>query len=195
MNKLSKTAKIIKKTLSILYKCSILFVCLILISILIFSLSNQSQLLDQHKIFMGPYKMIINNWVSIDQTKPIFIIGLINAILYTLYLGCIIKILNNLFTPMADGKPFTESAGNTLKKISFIELIFGLALSIDRYISSKIIYSCYNYSELFTTENLTINGVHFEMNWNYILLSVILLLLSFVFEYGEDLQKLSDETL
>ena len=113
---------------------------------------------------------------------------------FTLY---IISMLKKVVTPMSQGLPFDRQVGPTIRKIAWIKLI-GDGIGALLWMAIEILtYFSFDFFTLFLNDSIT--GCSLSLNFSALETAVItfcvLFLLSYVFEYGQELQKLSDETL
>ena len=53
----------------------------------------------------------------------------------------------------------------------------------------------YNLNELFLSDKITGVSVTYSCDLSFLIYALVLFLMSFIFQYGSELQKLSDETL
>ena len=53
----------------------------------------------------------------------------------------------------------------------------------------------YNLNELFLSDKVTGVSVTYSCDLSFLIYALVLFLMSFIFQYGSELQKLSDETL
>ena len=53
----------------------------------------------------------------------------------------------------------------------------------------------YHVSELFRPEKIAEVEMSFKMDWKFMIVASVIFLMSYIFKYGAELQKLSDETL
>ena len=53
----------------------------------------------------------------------------------------------------------------------------------------------YNLNELFLSDEITGVSVTYSCDLSFLIYALVLFLMSFIFQYGSELQKLSDETL
>ena len=80
--------------------------------------------------------------------------------------------IRGILAPMKEGKPFDHNnvlTGNTL--------------------------TGYNLNELFLSDKITGVSVTHSCDLSFLIYALVLFLMSFIFQYGSELQKLSDETL
>ena len=105
--------------------------------------------------------------------------------------GYIREILN----PMKEEKPFDTIVSTNLKKLARLSINLGILGNI--IILSEQIRTVFVYDlpSLLISDKITHVGGMFQLDLTFLIYWAILLLLSYVFRYGEELQQLSDETL
>ena len=98
-------------------------------------------------------------------------------------------------SPMRVGLPFHETAATSLRRIALLTLIIGIVINCSRFAS------CYLTEYIYKLEELLLNGkiigisINQKLDLSHLVISGVMLLLSYVFHYGHSLQQLSDETL
>lgn len=103
--------------------------------------------------------------------------------------------VRRLLEPMKQGLPFHGTAASGLKRLALFSLIMGVLLNISGLVNHLLTNHFYNPAELFSSEKISAAILHFDLDFTFLVISGILLLLSYVFHYGQSLQQLSDETL
>lgn len=107
----------------------------------------------------------------------------------------IVKSIRAILKPMKDGQPFHNTVNVHLNKIAKYVCSLGIAMNLQEIISNILLIKAFDLNILLLSERVTHLDFHFEFDLSFLLVSGILLLLSYVFRYGEELQQLSDETL
>lgn len=106
-----------------------------------------------------------------------------------------IRVLRHILRPMTEGQPFAGTIWTDLKKLGWISL--GLC-AVDNLVDLGVVF-IYEYAypvrELLESGNIQSVQFHYRFQPEFALTALVLFLLSHVFRYGEQLQKLSDETL
>ena len=105
--------------------------------------------------------------------------------------GYIREILN----PMKEEKPFDSIVSTNLKKLAKLSINLGIFYNIIILSEQILAVFVYNLPGLLLSEKITHVGGMFNIDLTFLIYWAILLLLSYVFRYGEQLQQLSDETL
>ena len=107
-----------------------------------------------------------------------------------------ISILKKVFHPMEQGSPFDGTVSREIRKVAWIQLgwwIFGITAGNAMYYA--MFYKSVDLPSLFSPDKVVSCKFSPDMDVKSILVFALLMLLSYVFRYGEELQKLSDETL
>jgi len=105
--------------------------------------------------------------------------------------GCIREILR----PMKEEKPFDSVVSTNLKKLAALSIHLGIFYNIIILSEQIIAVFVYDLPGLLISEKITHVGGMFHVDLTFLIYWAVLLLLSYVFRYGEELQRLSDETL
>ena len=107
----------------------------------------------------------------------------------------IVKSIRAILAPMKNGEPFHNTVSVHLSNISRYVCVLGIGLNLLEIISNILMIKAFDLHILLLSE--TISHVEFQYNFDlsFLLVSGILLLLSYIFHYGAELQQLSDETL
>ena len=106
-----------------------------------------------------------------------------------------IKCMRQILQPMVDNKPFDSTVSTNLKKLAKYALIAGIAVNVIELLSSIALIRGYDLDLLIIHEKIPHAEFQYTFDFGFLLVWGILLLLSYVFRYGEELQQLSDETL
>lgn len=104
---------------------------------------------------------------------------------------CIREILG----PMAEGKPFDSIVSSNLKKLAHLSIRLGIlwnVIILAEQVMAVFVYDLPSY--LISKKIIHVSGM-LEVDLTFLIYWAILMLLSYVFRYGEALQELSDETL
>ena len=105
--------------------------------------------------------------------------------------GYIREILN----PMKEEKPFDTIVSTNLKKLARLSITIGILYNIIILSEQIIAVFVYDLPALLLSEKIVHVDGMFTLDLAFLVYWAILLLLSYVFRYGEELQQLSDETL
>ena len=105
--------------------------------------------------------------------------------------GCIRRILE----PMTKGEPFHSTVSTNLKKLARLTLVFGIAYNFMNAVIFGLTARSFDLTNIFISEKIVHVALDYNIDLTFLVIFAVLLLLSHVFRYGEELQQLSDETL
>ena len=103
--------------------------------------------------------------------------------------------LRNILHPMTKGLPFHQTVSVNLKKLAWINVAMGIVSNLLDLTESLVLLNQYNVKEMFDTDKIAQISVEHHFDLDFLLVSLALLLLSYVFRYGAQLQQEVDETL
>ena len=106
-----------------------------------------------------------------------------------------VRQIRDILVPMKEGQPFNKTVSDNLKKLAYLCLILGIIVNVISGINLALIMNTFDVVNLFVSDAITHVTVNFNFDFTFIAVSAILMLLSYIFQYGEELQTLSDETL
>ena len=117
-------------------------------------------------------------------------LGAVAGILLYMALGFVRSIL----VPMTEGLPFHEDAAKNIRRLGWMSLALGTVKNIGGFVESTFALTHFGIDNLVggAVKHVTVN---YSIDLSCVVVFLILLLLSYVFAYGAQLQKLSDETL
>jgi len=106
-----------------------------------------------------------------------------------------IKLLRKVLAPMIVGQPFDGTVSKNIKKLGIAVIVNGLAIDIAESVMSSMAFYMYDIAELILSDNISKIMVNSEISLDSVLVGVLVIMLSHVFRYGEQLQQQADETL
>ena len=106
-----------------------------------------------------------------------------------------VKCIRAILQPMTQGQPFSSAASDNLKKLAVLSIVTGIALNCVDLAEQVITAYAYDLPGLLISEKIAQVTINYNFDLSFLIYSAILLLLSYVFRYGTQLQELSDETL
>lgn len=130
-------------------------------------------------------------WVVLLQAAVILIICCVCCLVARRMVLCISGILS----PISQGQPFHDTISTNLKKLAILSIVMGVLLNL--FSITELIFATFVYDlpDLLICEKITHIDVNYTIDISFLIVSGILLLLSYIFRYGTELQQLSDETL
>ena len=97
--------------------------------------------------------------------------------------------------PMTEGKPFDSIISANLKKLAKLSIRIGILWNIIILSELIVMVFVYDLPGLLLSEKISHISGTFQVDLSFLIYWAIFTLLSFVFQHGQQLQQLSDETL
>ncbi len=118
------------------------------------------------------------------------------AAVITIVATCyIIRILRNILKPMMQGTPFDGSVSKEIRKLGIAVIVAGLVTDIAESIGNTVILMRTGLLDVVISEKVSNVMVSSSIDADAILVGILVILLSYVFRHGEELQQQADETL
>ena len=200
MEKLMKTSKVIDTILKVVYTILKVSGIIILVSVgvcVIIELLGKMPTAELTGISVNEMEFqfvtpqMVSSSYAVTEMVTVMIMALI-AIGTSCYL---IKVLRKVLAPMIVGQPFDGTVSTNIKKLGIVIMVAGVGLELLKAAASSIALFMYDFSEVIVGENVAYVSVNHEISLLPILTGTLVLLLSHVFRYGEELQQQADETL
>ena len=103
--------------------------------------------------------------------------------------------IREILKPMTEEKPFASIVSTNLKKLAHLSINLGILANIIILADQIMAVFIYDLPGLLISEKITHVSGMFNVDLTFLIYWAILMLLSYVFRYGEQLQQLDDETL
>ena len=203
MNNLSSTAKKLDKVFEIVH---IVLGALAIAGLVFIALIGIGYVLGWNPEFLGEgFSSFDVGFLEIEIAKEfspdpwlillqaaILLLGACIVIYHTRRgIACIRQILK----PMAEEKPFDSIVGANLRKLAKLSIVIGIQCNIILIAEQLVLIFKYDLPGLLLSEKIANVGFNLKVDLSFVIVWAILMLLSYVFRYGEELQQLSDETL
>ena len=146
-------------------------------------------------LLIGDLQLMLSQRVHLD-IPPLFCISiLLVSILNALVVLRIIFHLKQILLPMTEGRPFHDQIAPSIRKMAWLHMMTDfLTQGIGCAVSSFTFHQM-NVSRMLLNSSISGASLDLQFDGSFLITFGILLLLSYVFEYGRELQKLSDETV
>jgi hypothetical protein len=190
--KMVKTAKVIDKVLRILRGislagCIVCVVFMVLVPILRESFVMVGYI-NLGNISLAIADSSIINWDTLILSLELELVaGLIGCAFVWYALTLLLRVI----APMKEGRPFEAGISNQIRKLALITLVGGAITETVTVFASRTAMNAYDFAALLNSEY----SYNDTFDLSFLVGAVVLLLLSYVFRYGEELQRESDETL
>ena len=135
------------------------------------------------------------DFLDMGSIKLSIIVMLVSALITCAVAWYCLKKLREIMIPMKDGRPFEAGVGSQIRRLAFTVLIGGGIAEVCRTVANAFEVKAYDLSKLFNPD--VVKGISFDYDislW-FVIVALVLLFVSYIFRYGEDLQRESDETL
>ena len=103
--------------------------------------------------------------------------------------------IREILKPMTENQPFDSTVSENLKKLARLSIELGILWNIIILAEQIIAFFVYDLPGLLISEKIASVATNYTLDISFLICSGILLLLSYIFRYGTELQQLSDETL
>ena len=129
------------------------------------------------------------------QIKSIMI-SILSAIVLVGIIFYGLSILKKILRPMKEGRPFDVSVSDGIRKLGYAVLAGGLIRYVTQVLTDYMFRERYELlRSLFKEGAVEHMQVTYSFSIGFLFVALLLFLLSYVFRYGEELQRQSDETL
>jgi len=132
-----------------------------------------------------------DKWLVLLQAAITLVVGCRLAYEGRRGIGYIREILH----PMKEEKPFAAVVSTNLKKLARLSINLGILYNVILLAEQIMTVFVFDLPALLISEKIVHIGSMFSVDLTFLIYWAILLLLSYVFRYGEELQQLSDEIL
>jgi len=120
---------------------------------------------------------------------------LVAGAVYAFALRYLTGLIRSILAPMMEGRPFESGVCASLKKIAYWIFIVGGVSQVIGAICSMLLVRAYPIDALFSSGAVLGVEYAFSIDLSFVLAGFVVLFLSWVFAYGQALQREADETL
>ncbi|MBO5252450.1 MAG: hypothetical protein J6C51_00715 [Clostridia bacterium] len=197
MEKIGKIAKNLDLIARVVYTVCSVFVWVLPITAVLLLIFGEQVIADgTYTVTLGMLTLeFAEEYMPFEAVKFRVIAGLLSVAVLLVFVCWFIRVIQSVLEPMKEGKPFESAVSDKLKKLSFITLIGGGVLSVAKLVGEVVLCKMYDLESIFLNENIISCTAEFNLDMTFLLAFGVLYLLSYIFRYGEELQKQSDETL
>ena len=200
MEKLMKTSKTVDTILKVVYKIMQVAGIILLVSIgicIIAQFVDKLPMAELTSVSVSDVELIFKEPIPVDSSKAVIeMVATLVVALLVIGITCyMIQLLRKVLAPMIVGQPFDGTVSKNIKKLGIAVIVNGLAIDIVESVMSSMAFYMYDIAELIVSDNISKIMVNSEISLDSILVGVLVIMLSYVFHYGEQLQQQADETL
>lgn len=197
MEQIVRGSKIIYKLLSILFWIIVVAsaVGLVLTLCQIFFFPPGTLVFHDTFLKLGNVELGVAEALVPQFTPGMYAVTLVTLLVGTGFSCYTVRLLQKIFAPMAEGRPFDGSVSKMLRKLAWVTLIFGIVSYGLSVLEESAIFRAFDLPSLLLSDKITSCRLSIVNNGDFPIFFALLLLLSHIFRYGEALQQQSDETL
>jgi len=198
MNKISNLAKKCDKVANVFIKINLVLGILLLICLVITPFVSKDFFLDvATTIILGNIELgLVEGYMPELLTYKWYrFTMLVLCIVFLVYVSLILRIIRMILKPMVYEKPFASCVSKHIRKLSWIILIGEGVFQVVMLGVEVLLYRAFDFSNLFFNDKIISCKIDYMFDGTFIMIFAIIYLLSYVFQYGEELQIQSDETL
>lgn len=123
-----------------------------------------------------------------------------DLLLITGCVGCIairyaLKVLRSILAPMKEGRPFDTEVSAGLRKLAWVILVGGGLIQAVSIVGGMLLAKNLPMDVIFSSPAIESVEYVFTMKFDFVWMFIGVMLLARIFEYGQQLQLESDETL
>ena len=202
MEKLSRTARVLYKIVRVLYGLCVVCAVVAAIALALAAVLPGESLRD---VVSSADMTVEFGMVELQLSRPLleptgnirlFLCAAVGSAVASLVLtACVLRLLSRILEPMAEGRPFGIQVSAALRKLALVTLAGILVSAVLGGTAAFAEIGMYDIRQLFAEGLVTGYTVEHTTEATWLLVPALLLLLSYVFRYGEELQRQSDETL
>jgi hypothetical protein len=195
--KMMKTAKLIDKILRVLRGILVAGMIVCAVFLVLVPIFGEKIMKLDGSIDLGDISLALTDNAIIDwNTFAVsMMIGFIATLVTCLIVWYGITLLLRVISPMKEGRPFESGISGQLRKLAWVVLVGGAVSEAASTVAKYMEVRSFDVTALFNTSvvaGYTYNGIS---DVSFLAIAVVLFLLSYIFQYGENLQRESDETL
>ena len=197
MEKLTKFARILNVIMKVIFWVLFAGGCVLIVALIAIPFLPLELIGNFGTIDFGPVSFVLSPGYQIDTSglKITLAVALVAGIV-AIAAGCWqTAILRKALKPIAEGKPFVSEVSNALKQLAWATLISGIVISAMGCLSEYLLASIYDISELFLNDYIVGFSVDVDYSFNFIIPTIFLFLLHYIFKYGVELQQQADDTI
>lgn len=152
---------------------------------------------SSYTVNLGNYILKMKNSGNYDasQIRNIVVLKFLSIEIFCVIYAYGIHVLRYILRPMKEGQPFENGISLKLRKLALVSLVGGAVHQILVLVYNNYKISAFDMKALFNSDLLLDYSHMYNINITFLIMAIILYILSYVFKYGEALQKESDETL
>lgn len=167
------------------------------VAVLVWFLPEDAFLGGEESLSFGPLTITrVTDGVLAPEWVRLQVFEIVLLAFAALVFACfVLRVLRRILEPMSQGQPFRENVADDIKKLAWICLAGGFVVELARAIGLFLTWGQRDPMDYFNPALVSDVRLEYQFSTWYIWVFALLMLMSHVFRYGQQLQQLSDETL
>lgn len=128
------------------------------------------------------------------HTIKLMVVFLSSSILLFLY-SYMAKTVRKIAKPLKESLPFDESVSKNMKKMGILVLVQGIVGEVTKMYVEFARFKDYDIAGLFDSQKIASCTLDYRFDLTFLIVALLFFGLSYIFQYGTQLQKFSDETI
>ena len=199
MKKFNHGAAVIDKALKILQGCAVAAVIVSLIFIPLTLIFGEKVIADASTIEVGNMALHLagnaGDYLNMDNIKTAISVLLLATVMVSAAAWYCLRVLREILAPMKEGSPFTAGTSGKIRKLAWTVLVAGGIAEGGMALSSIFQIKSYHIEKLINPGIVSSVSFDYKLGAWFVVPTLFLLFLSYIFRYGEELQREADETL
>ena len=196
--KLMKTARILDRIAKIAegFMTAFVFV-LIIFAVLVLIFGDKMFAAGSMTLELGHVKLYLAEQYQgvTPAIKAVSIIGLTAGSVMCAFARVILMRVRSILAPMKEGRPFEENIPADMRRIAWLSLGSGLLTQLVAVAGHVCFAKAFPLDQIVSPEAVTKIEYINMMDLSFVWVFFIILFLSYIFQYGQALQRDADETL
>ena len=197
--KMKKSAAVVDRILKIVQGFAVAMGIVSLIFIPLTAILGTKIIADASHLELGVLKLELAGdpaaYLNTADIKCSIIVVLIASILVLAAIWYALRVLRQILAPMKEGRPFEAGISQKLRKLAWTVLAGGCVAEIARVLGAVFELKAYEIEKLFDHSLIAEASFSYSLQLWFVPVALIVFFLSYVFRYGEELQREADETL
>lgn len=200
MERLKKTAGILDVVCRIIYWVILVAsgIFVLFTTIVMLNPEGISQYVTDSYLELCSIKLHIAEGVlpTVGKTGLIYLHPMLTVLIAAVLTGWGIRIIRSILKSMKAGMPFNGSVSVDLKKLGYLSFFGGLVCMVDKVIWDILFERLFFRISAVILQD-TVTGITYSHTYDvtFVIMAVVFFLASYVFRWGEELQRQADETL
>jgi len=197
--KLIKSATVIDRILKILQGFALAGVIVPAIFIPLTLIFGEKVIASSSRLDLGDVKLVLTGdafaYMDLAHIKTSIIFMLLGGIVAAAALWYCLRVLRQILSPMKDGTPFVSGIAAQVRRLGWTVLVGGAVAELGRVVASVFEIRAHHLEQLLDPNAVSSVSLNYSVSLWFVVTALILFFLSYVFRYGEELQRQADETL